>query len=34
MVLKSALQAGHRFVPVLIEVAQRLTIQINKLSPP
>jgi hypothetical protein len=34
MVLKSALQTGHRFVPVLIDVAQRLTAQINKLSPP
>ena len=33
MVLKSALQAGHHFVPVLIDVAQRLTAQITKLSP-
>ena len=33
MVLKSALQAGHRFVPVLLQAANRLTTQINKLSP-
>ena len=33
MVLKSALQAGHRFVPVLLDAANRLTTQINKLSP-
>ena len=33
MVLKSALQAGHRFVPVLLDAANRLTTQITKLSP-
>ena len=32
-ILMSALQAGHRFVPVLIETAQRLTVQIGKLAP-
>ena len=32
-VLKSALQAGHNFVPVLLDAVHRLTTQINKLSP-
>jgi hypothetical protein len=32
-ILISALKAGHSFVPVLIDVAQRLTAQIAKLTP-
>jgi hypothetical protein len=32
-VLISALQAGHKFVPVLITTAQRLAVQIGKLAP-
>jgi hypothetical protein len=32
-VLMSALKAGHAFVPVLLDTAQRLTQQINKLAP-
>lgn len=32
-VLANALQAGHVFVPVLINTAQRLNLQINKLAP-
>ena len=31
-VLASALQAGHVFVPVLMDTAQRLNLQINKLA--
>lgn len=33
MLLKSALPAGHNFVPVLLDAAHRLTTQTNKLSP-
>ncbi len=32
-ILSSALQAGHAYVPVLIDTAKRLTAQINKLNP-
>lgn len=32
-ILASALQAGHAYVPVLMDVAQRLTAQIDKLAP-
>jgi hypothetical protein len=32
-ILTNALQAGHAFVPVLIDTAQRLTSQIDKLAP-
>jgi hypothetical protein len=32
-ILTSALQAGHAYVPVLIDTAKRLTAQINKLNP-
>jgi hypothetical protein len=32
-ILSSALQAGHDFVPVLMDTAKRLTTQIEKLAP-
>jgi hypothetical protein len=32
-ILISALQAGHKFVPVLIRTAQQLAVQIGKLAP-
>ena len=32
-ILCSALQAGHDFVPVLMDTAKRLTAQIDKLAP-
>ena len=32
-ILSSALEAGHDFVPVLMDTAKRLTAQIEKLAP-
>ncbi len=32
-ILTSALQAGHAYVPVLIDTAKRLTAQVDKLAP-